>query len=79
MMEAAKTVKRYSALPKTITSDPKSHFVFRVLPIAHVHFYSYVSSCTFISFLGMTIFHASGCEQTNTVSSTDLFLFEQIK
>ena len=36
MMEAAKTVKRYSAFPKTITSNPKSHFVFGVLPIAHI-------------------------------------------
>ena len=36
MMEAAMTVKRYSAFPKTITSNPKSHFVFGVLPIAHV-------------------------------------------
>ena len=36
MMEAANTVKRYSAFPKTITSNPKSHFVFGVLPIAHL-------------------------------------------
>ena len=36
MMEAAMTVKRYSAFPKTITSNPKSHFVFGVLPIAHL-------------------------------------------
>ena len=34
LVEAANTVKRYSAFPKTITSNPKSHFVFGVLPIA---------------------------------------------
>ena len=37
LVEAANTVKRYSAFPKTITSNPKSHFVFGVLPIAHIH------------------------------------------
>ena len=36
LVEAANTVKRYSAFPKTITSNPKSHFVFGVLPIAHM-------------------------------------------
>ena len=36
LVEAADTVKRYSAFPKTITSNPKSHFVFGVLPIAHI-------------------------------------------
>ena len=36
LVEAANTVKRYSAFPKTITSNPKSHFVFGVLPIAHI-------------------------------------------
>ena len=37
LVEAANTVKRYSAFPKTITSNPKSHFVFGVLPIAHIY------------------------------------------
>ena len=37
LVEAANTVKRYSAFPKTITSNPKSHFVFGVLPIAHLN------------------------------------------
>ncbi len=36
MRQSGNTVKRFSELPKTITSDPKSHFVFGVLPIAHM-------------------------------------------